>query len=239
MILEAKNLYKSFNAGRVRAVEDVSLKIEKGKTLGILGESGSGKSTLAKLLLFLLEPDRGEICFEGDLRGFRRRVQAVFQEPYSSLDPRMKVKDILKEPFLIRGERDSKALDEKVEELLRRVELSPAFGAKISRQMSGGECQRIAIARAISTEPELVICDEPVSSLDVLVQVQILNLLLKLQKEKKISYLFISHDLRIIRHMSDEVLVMKDGRVCESGASEQIFRNPKHAYTQLLVRSLL
>ncbi len=220
MFLEAKNLRKSFGDGRVRAVDGVSFSLGKGRTLGVMGESGSGKSTLAKLVLRLLPLDSGEIFFEGQridslkekgLKYFRKKVQVVFQDPYLSLDPRMTVREILAEPFLINGQRGRNSLNKKVSGLLTSVELPEAFVSRLPHELSGGECQRVAIARAISTDPELIICDEAVSALDLLVQAQILNLLLKLQNETGMSYIFISHDLRVVRHMSDEILVMKDG----------------------------
>lgn len=233
---------------RLKAVEDVSLSIDAGETVGILGESGSGKSTLAKLLLGLLPPDGGEIFFEGrslkgfgseDWKKFRRKVQVVFQQPALSLNPKMTVRQILSEPFLVHREAGVEATEKKLEGLLRSVELSPEFLWKFPRQMSGGECQRVAIARALSLDPQLIVCDEPVSSLDLIVQTQVLNLFLKLQKEKNISYIFISHDLRVVRHMSDRVLVMKDGLACESGTREEVFSAPKHPYTKLLLEKLV
>ena len=207
MLLEARRLKKSFMDGRVRAVDDVSFCIEKSETLGVVGASGSGKSTLAKLILGLLRPEAGKISFHGVSMG------AVFQDPLLSLDPKMMVRDILEEPFRIRGEHNRRFLEQKVQGLFSAVELSEKFGRRFPKELSGGECQRIAIARAISTGPELIICDEPVSSLDTLIQAQILNLLLRLQKERGVSYFFISHDRRVVRHMSDHVLVMEDGKV--------------------------
>ena len=221
MLLEAKSLTKSFHRGRVKAVDGVSFSLKKGETLGVIGESGSGKSTLAKLVMKLAAPDSGEIYFDGknlarasaaDLKIFRRKAQIIFQDPFLSLDPRWKVSEILAEPFFVNGFKDKEAIREKVKQLLFSVELNESFLGRAPRELSGGECQRIAIARAISVEPDLVVCDEPVSALDVLVQAQILNLLLKLQKEKGVSYLFISHDLRVVAHMSDRVLVMKGGK---------------------------
>ena len=217
MLLEAKHLKKSFMNGRVRAVNDVSFCLQKGETIGVVGASGSGKSTLAKLILGVMPPDGGEILFSAGggpaFGGQRASMGAVFQDPFLSLDPKMTVRDILEEPFRIRGGRDRRFLEQKVRELLLAVELPEAFGRRLPKELSGGECQRIAIARAISTEPELVVCDEPVSSLDLLIQAQILNLLLRLQKAKGVSYFFISHDRRVVQHMSDRVLVMQDGKV--------------------------
>lgn len=219
MILEAKDLTKVFS--HVTAVADVSLSVKAGETLGVMGESGSGKSTLAKLLLGLLSPDRGEIFFQGrrmndfsreEWKRFRRKVQAVFQHPFLSLDPRMNVRQILAEPFLVHREAVPRA-GMGLEDILKSVELPPEFLGRFPHQMSGGECQRVAIARALCLGPELLVCDEPVSSLDVIVQAQVLNLFLKLQKEKNLSLIFISHDLKVVRHMSDRVIVMKNGRL--------------------------
>ena len=200
MLLEVKNLKKSFKNGRVKAVDGVSFSLEKGRTLGILGESGCGKSTLAKLVVGLLKPDEGEIIFRG------KTVQIIFQQPFLSLDPRMRVKEILEEPFNISGGRMA---FKPVARLLEDVGLDLQLAHRFPHELSGGECQRIAIARALSLDPELLVCDEAVSSLDVISQIQILNLLLKLQVEKGMSILFISHDPKVVRHMSDEILVMK------------------------------
>ena len=246
MILEARNLRKTFHRGRLKAVDGVSFGLSKGRTLGIVGESGSGKTTLMKLVLRLLEADGGEIYFEGkdvsaakekDLKDFRKKVQLVFQHPYLSLDPGMTVTDILKEPFWIHREKDRALVRRKIRELLEAVELPESFLGRYPHELSGGECQRVAIARALSTGPEVLVCDEPVSALDLLVQAQILNLLLKLQKERRVSYLFVSHDLRVVRHMSDDVLVMKDGVACEYGPCDGIFKNPRHPYTRSLLES--
>ena len=230
MLIEAKGLKKYFKDSRVKAVDGVSFSIQEGQTLGVVGQSGSGKSTLAKLILRLIPLDEGEILFEGrdisltqeqGLKDFRKKVQMVFQEPYHSLDPRMKVSDILKEPFIVNGERGGEYLDGRVRALLRDVELSDNYLSRFPHQLSGGECQRVAIARAISLNPRLIVCDEAVSSLDALVRAQILNLLLKLQKEKAVAYIFISHDLRVVRHMSDRVLIMKEGKsTCKADASD-------------------
>ncbi|MBI3315727.1 MAG: ABC transporter ATP-binding protein [Candidatus Omnitrophica bacterium] len=222
MLLEARGLRKTFKRAGITAVDGVSFSLRRGTTLGVVGESGCGKSTLAKLVLFLMEPDEGEVFFEGKkvgfgsadaLKNFRKKVQIIFQEPFLSLDPRLRVDEILREPFAIQGVTDKIFLKKKVGELLRRVNLGGDLGRRFPHQLSGGECQRIAIARALSTDPELLVCDEPVSSLDSLTRAQVLNLLLELQRDRGISLLFISHDLRAVRHMSDEVLVMKEGRV--------------------------
>lgn len=247
MILEAKNLTKTFKEKGVKAVDDISFSVEAGKTLGIVGESGSGKSTLVKLVLQLMKADEGDVYFHEkrlagatrqELKDFYRRVQVVFQEPFLSLDPRMSVEEILSEAILIHSLGSPASRSGFIDELLFSVELHPGLRRRRPRELSGGECQRIAIARAISTNPELIVCDEALSSLDVLVQIQILNLLLRLQNEKGLAYLFISHDLRMVHHMSDSLLVMKDGKVCESGTSQTIFESPKHPYTQALLQKI-
>jgi ABC-type glutathione transport system ATPase component len=215
VLLEAKNLTKNFKHPKVLALKGVSFSIEKGKTLGVVGESGSGKSTLAKLVTRLLPLDEGEIYFEGQridslqeaaLKNFRKRAQIIFQEPFLSLDPRLKVSAILEEPFLIHRPAPGTAIFEKIKGLLETVGLSSNFLGRYPRELSGGECQRVAIARALAVEPELIVCDEILSSLDAIAQAQIVNLLLGLQKERGVSYLFISHDLRWVRHMSDGIL---------------------------------
>lgn len=231
MLLRANDLHKSYDRGRVKALAGVSFSLQKGKTLGIVGESGSGKSTLANIILKLIQPDKGELHFEEK----NIKVQAIFQDPYFSLDPRFKVIDSLKEPFLIRGQKNMGPLDEKARELLATVELSDKLLYRYPHQLSGGECQRVAIARAISTDPNLIVCDEPVSSLDLVAQTDMLDLFLKLQNERGVSYVFISHDLKVIRHMSDDVLVLKDGELCESGAAEEVFAHPNHPFTRTLL----
>ncbi len=208
-ILEVKNLSKRFAEHDVTALDNVSFQVNEGETLGILGESGSGKSTLAKILMGFLNPDRGDIYFSG------KNKQIIFQDPLLSLDPKMRVEAILKEPFQIKKISDKHFLGKKIRELLSLVELPEAFLTRYPAELSGGECQRVAIARALSQDPDLLICDEPVSALDLLTQAQILNLFLKLQKNRRLSLIFISHDLKVIHHMSDQVLILKSGRVCE------------------------
>ncbi len=221
MLLEVKNLAKSFKKGGVKALEEASFSLVSGRTLGIIGASGSGKSTLLKIILRLVPADSGEIYFEEKridnlsekkLRDFRKKTQIIFQDPYLSLDPRMKVAQLLREPFMISGEdKKTQSVDEKIRALLDAVGLAERFLARFPHELSGGECQRVAIARSISLGPRLLLCDEAVSSLDAVTKIQILNLLLTLQKERAISLLFVSHDERAVRHMSDEVRVMKDG----------------------------
>ncbi|OGW90884.1 MAG: hypothetical protein A3D28_04285 [Omnitrophica bacterium RIFCSPHIGHO2_02_FULL_63_14] len=201
-LFEASNLTKRFK--KLIALDGVSFKLERGRTLGVLGDSGSGKSTLAKTVVGLLKPDGGCVRYHGTVR-----PQIIFQQPFSSLNPRWTVGDILKEPFLIR--RQWYQVD--LVNLVNQVNLSPAYLTRYPRHLSGGECQRVAIARALALEPELLVCDEPVASLDVLSQVLVLDLLLKLQAEKGVSLIFISHDPRAVRRMSDEVMVLKGGKV--------------------------
>lgn len=224
MLLEAKGLAKSYRRGAVKALQEASFSLEEKKTLGVIGASGSGKSTLLRILLRLEAPDAGEIRFEGtridrlpekELRVFRRQAQIVFQDPYLSLDPRMKISATLAEPYLIAGEKAGVRIREKSEELLEAVGLSGAFMARYPHELSGGECQRVAIARAISMRPKLLLCDEAVSALDAVTKIQVLNLLLRLQKERGIGLVFVSHDERAVRHMSDEVRRMQGGRLSE------------------------
>ncbi len=232
MLIEAKNIKKYFKGSEVKALDGVSFGLMPGKTLGILGESGSGKSTLARVLLRVLDPDAGTVVFEGkdvtklnkeELRIFRKKVQPVFQDPFVSLDPRMNVREILKEPLEIQNTAQSEYTS-RIDEALRSVRLSGEYLQRRPSQLSGGECQRIAIARALILKPELLICDEPVSSLDALTRNEILALLSGLKSEKKVSYIFISHDLRVIRRISDDVMVLKDGLVRDYGPCEVVFQ---------------
>ncbi len=222
MLIEARSLTKYFKKDRVKAVDGVSLALAEGKTLGIIGASGSGKSTLLKLLVRLSPADGGEIYFEGQrvdrlperrLKDFRKKVQIIFQNPAGSLDPRMKVESILSEPYRISGKKGKDEVRARIRESLAGVGLSDRFLGRYPHELSGGECQRVAIARALSLEPKLLLCDEAVSSLDVVTKIQILNLLVRLQKERGISLIFVSHDERAVRHMSDEVRVMKEGKL--------------------------
>ncbi|HYL90074.1 MAG TPA: dipeptide ABC transporter ATP-binding protein [Burkholderiales bacterium] len=254
-LLEAKGLAKSFyfregwlKQRELKAVKSASFKIAKGKTLGVVGESGSGKTTVALLVARLHQATGGEVRFEGrDLlkvepkaaMPYKRRIQIVFQNPYASLNPRFTVGQILAEPMLIHGigaddaERHSLAA-----ELLKKVGLPPLSLEKYPHEFSGGQRQRIAIARALTLKPELLICDESVSALDVSVQAQLLNLLQDLQDEYAMSYLFISHDLAVVRYMADEVMVMKDGEVVEIAGPDELYANPQHPYTRLLLSSI-
>ena len=250
-LLEAEGLIKTFPArdggGPVQAVSDVSLKVWPGETLGIVGESGSGKSTLARLLLRLIEADEGSIRFDGKelrqlgtqaLRAMRRDMQIVFQDPYASLDPRMTIGDIVAEPLDIhhlgrRADRRGKVLD-----CLRLVGLGPEAAQRYPHEFSGGQRQRIGIARAIVLEPKLVILDEPVSALDVSIQSQILNLLMELKQRLGLSYVFISHDLSVVEHVSDRVAVMYLGRIVETAPALVLFKRPLHPYTEALISAI-
>jgi oligopeptide transport system ATP-binding protein len=250
-LLEVRDLTKHFPArdgkGTVRAVAGVNLSLVAGTTLGIVGESGCGKSTLARLILRLVEPTSGTVRFNGQdlsalgqgaLRRMRRQMQIVFQDPYASLDPRMTVAQIVAEPLDIHaiGSRAERAA--RVRELLALVGLDDNAASKYPHEFSGGQRQRIGIARALAPEPKLLILDEPVSALDVSIQSQVLNLLLDIKARLGLSYIFISHDLSVVRHMSDAVAVMYLGRIVERGGAEQVFDAPLHPYTQALVSAV-
>ena len=231
----------------VRAVDRVSLSVERGETLGVVGESGSGKSTLARLLLRLEAPTGGSIEYKGadlwrmsrdDLRRYRREVQVVFQNPYSSLNHAMTVGEIVGEPLVIQGILKGDEARRRVAESLEAVGLKAADARQRPARFSGGQRQRIAIARAISVRPELLILDEPTSALDVSIRAQILNLLKKLQQEYHLTYLFISHDLAVVRYIADEVIVMYAGQVVETGEAESLIHEPKHPYSQNLLASV-
>jgi len=232
----------------VRAVEDVTINLYRGETLGIVGESGCGKSTLARTLLRLIEPTDGSIVFGGidmralsskELRKMRGKVQIVFQDPYSSLHPKMKVGTIIAEPMLINGLYKTKEeCMPRILELLDMVGLDKNYVDRYPHEFSGGQRQRIVIARALSTNPELLICDEPVSALDVSVRAQVLNLLEELQEQLKLTYIFISHDLSVVEHICDRVAIMYLGQMMELGTTEQIFGNPSHPYTQALLSAI-
>lgn len=256
MLLRVENLKKHYpiysgllkrQVGEIKAVDGVSFELGEGGTLGLVGESGSGKSTVAKTVLRLEEPTGGKIFYRGkditglekeELKLLRKEMQIVFQDPHASLNPRMLVGDAVAEPLLIHGIEDEKERIRRVEELLLKVGLEPEHALRYPHEFSGGQKQRIGIARALALNPKLIIADEPVSALDVSVQAQILNLLLDLQKELKVAYLFIAHNLSVIKHVSRKVAVMYLGKIVEMSAVEALFNSPLHPYTQALLSAV-
>jgi oligopeptide transport system ATP-binding protein len=255
-ILEVDHLVKHFpitkgillkrNEGAVRAVDDVSFHVPRGETVGLVGESGSGKTTIAKLIFRLYEVTSGSILFNGsnisktrekesEIQNFRKNASMVFQDPYSSLDPRKRVSQIISEPLSVHKWRSKQERRNRVLELLQRVGLRPEDAERFPHQFSGGQRQRIAIARALALSPVFIVADEAVSALDVSVQAKIINLLMEAQRQMNLSYLFISHDLAIVRHISDSVVVMYLGKVVEYGSADQIFESPRHPYTKALL----
>jgi oligopeptide/dipeptide ABC transporter ATP-binding protein len=232
------------NVGWIQAVDGVSFFVDRGETLGLVGESGSGKSTVGKCILKLLEPDEGRIFFaEKDLNTFwtheikdyRRKVQAIFQDPYSSLNPRMSVEDIITEPLIVHSLYSSSERRYYVADLLKKVGLSQEYMSRYPHEFSGGQRQRIGIARALALRPEIIICDEPVSALDVSIQAQVINLLDDLKEEFKLSYLFIAHDLSVVEHISDRIAVMYLGKIVEVAKDTELYSSPLHPYTKALL----
>ena len=245
-LLKVDSLYKTFKKHKVPAVEGVSFSISQGEVLGLVGESGCGKTTLAKIILRLINADKGIVSYKGrellkishsDMRRLRKSLQIIFQYPYASLDPRMRIKEAIEEVYDIHNNVPRQDRKNKTTELLETVGLGESYLNRLPSELSGGERQRIGIARALATEPEFIICDEPVSSLDISIQAQILNLLMDLQKRKNLTYLFISHDLGVIGSICHRVIVMKSGRFIETGACEDVFKNPQHEYTKTLLKS--
>jgi len=254
-LLEVRHLTKEFSRGKglfgkgtvVRAVDDVSFTIERGETFGLVGESGSGKTTTGRCILRLVEPTSGEVIFDGkdvlalsrgEMRRTRRDMQIVFQDPYSSLNPRMRVSDIVEEPLVIHGLGSRTERRERVRELFNLVGLNPDHLRRYPQEFSGGQRQRIGLARAIALNPSLVVADEPVSALDVSVQAQVVNLLMDLQQQLKLTYLFIAHDLRLVEHICGRVAVMYRGKIVELGPTAAIFARPQHPYTRALLSAI-
>lgn len=255
ILMEAKQLVKEFPVSSsrkgkqvVHAVSDISLKIYEGETLALVGESGCGKSTLGRTLIRLLEPTSGEIWFddmnvthmsEKNFIALRRQMQIIFQDPYASLNPRMNVKQIIAEPLITHHLVSGKVqLENMVQELMREVGIPQEFMNRYPHQFSGGQRQRIGIARALALKPRLIVCDEPVSALDVSIQSQVLNLLKDLQSQYQLTYLFISHDLSVVRYIADRVCVMFLGKVCEIGTTEELYQHPLHPYTSFLLEAI-
>lgn len=233
--------------GSIKAVNDVSFEIYEGQTLGIVGESGCGKSTTGRTIMRLIDPTEGEVFFEGknitsmtnsEMRKVRRDIQMVFQDPYASLNPRHNIQKILEEPLKVHNIGTAEERKKKVEKLLEIVGLSSYHANRYPHQFSGGQRQRIGIARALMTNPKLIIADEPVSALDVSIQAQVLNLMSDLQEELRLTYIFIAHDLGVVRHISDRVAVMYLGRIVEIADSEMLYENPMHPYTQALLTAV-
>jgi ABC-type oligopeptide transport system ATPase subunit len=254
-LVEVRNLVKHFARGGglfrdktvVKAVDDVSFTVNEGETFALVGESGSGKSTTGRCMLRLIEPTAGEVLFRGEnvlgfghqrMRAARRDMQMVFQDPYSSLNPRMRAFTIVEEPLVIHGIGSKAERREQVAELFRLVGLDPAHLERYPHEFSGGQRQRIGLARALALKPSFIIADEPVSALDVSVQAQVINLLMDLQEQLRLTYLFIAHDLRLVRHISSRTAVMYLGKIVEMGNTRDIFANPQHPYTRALLSAV-
>jgi ABC-type glutathione transport system ATPase component len=254
-LIEVRNLTKVFPTGEsvfgtargeVRAVDDVSLDIQQGETLGLVGESGSGKSTLGRLILRLIEPTAGSVRYSGEdlfsaggrqLRALRRDMQIVFQDPFASLNPRMRVREIVSEPLRIHNSASAQERDSRARELMNAVGLDESALERYPHEFSGGQRQRIGIARALALRPKFIVCDEPVSALDVSVAAQIVNLLSRLQRDFGLTYLFISHSMPVVRYLATRIAVMQRGKIVETGAAEQITTTPAHSYTRSLLEA--
>lgn len=252
VLLDVQGLKQYFNVGRkdeVKAVDDITFHIYEGETFGLVGESGSGKSTTGRSVIRLNEPTDGQILFNGDdvmkikgkkdLAKFRREVQMIFQDPYASLNPRMKVRDIIAEGIDVNGlAKNVQERNQRVDDLLRTVGLNPSHGTRYPHEFSGGQRQRIGIARALAVDPKFIICDEPISALDVSIQAQVVNLLQDLQAEHNLTYLFIAHDLSMVKHISDRIGVMHLGKLLEVGSSDEVYNYGVHPYTESLLSAI-
>lgn len=249
-LIQTKNLKKYFRTqkGDLHAVDNVNIDINKGKTLGVVGESGCGKSTLGRVILRLLEPTFGEVIYNGNdiihlnqkqMNNIRQKMQIIFQDPYASLNPRMTVSEIIAEPIKVcKIIKDKEELNQRVFDLMKIVGLDYRFINTYPHEMDGGRRQRIGVARALALKPEFIVCDEPVSALDVSIQAQILNLMMDLQEEHGLTYMFITHDLSVVKHISDEIMVMYLGQCIEKAPSAELFANPLHPYTQALLDAI-
>ena len=250
LLLDVKHLKKYFDtpSGLLHAVDDVSFSVKRGTTLGVVGESGCGKSTLGSTLLYLDEPTGGEILFEGtnlqsvgkkEFKRIRPRMQMIFQDPYSSLNGRMNVRQLIAEPLIVNKVcKDKKEIEERVDAMMETVGLARRLAGAYPHELDGGRRQRIGIGRALIMDPAFVVCDEPVSALDVSIQAQILNLLMDLQDSMNLTYLFITHDLSVVKHISDEIMVMYRGKCVEQASSAELFRKPLHPYTRALLAAI-
>ncbi|MDX9991056.1 MAG: dipeptide ABC transporter ATP-binding protein [Anaerolineales bacterium] len=256
ILLRVENLVKHFpiyrgffqrQVGAVRAVDGVSFAVKRGETLGLVGESGCGKSTTGRAILQLQRPTAGHVYYDGvdlvslkseEMRKMRRKVQMIFQDPYASLNPRMTVGEIIGEPLQVHNMASSKEMQDRVAQLLELVRLNPSFSVRYPHEFSGGQRQRIGIARALALEPAFIVCDEPISALDVSIQAQVVNLLEDLQKDLNLTYLFIAHDLSMVRHISDRVAVMYLGVIMELADRQTLYNNPLHPYTQALLSAV-
>ncbi|MDR2357317.1 MAG: ATP-binding cassette domain-containing protein [Oscillospiraceae bacterium] len=248
-LVESRNLKKYFKTGggALHAVDDISFTLDEGKTLGVVGESGCGKTTLGRTIIHLLEPTDGQVFFEGtditkpskqELITLRENMQIIFQDPYSSLNPRMSVSESITEPLMLQGKLDKQAIRAEVRQLMETVGIAERFENSYPHELDGGRRQRIGIARALALRPKFIVCDEPVSALDVSIQAQIINLMLDLQEERGLAYMFVTHDLSVVKYISDDILVMYLGQMVEKAPSDELFQNPLHPYTKALLSAI-